>query len=114
MSMEQSKQIISDDKPIDLNEKFVLFILIVLVFCFLFIDKTKKPVEPIDLSKVEEAVLLEHKNLEYGGEVVIYNTNSGKFHEADCPWAKKCKHCIKILKSDAIKRGGKPCRACGV
>ncbi len=47
-------------------------------------------------------------------EMVIYNTNTGKFHKITCKWAKKCTvNCIKIEKAQAIKRGGIPCKVCG-
>ena len=47
-------------------------------------------------------------------ETVIYNTNTGKYHQPWCRWAKKCTvNCIKIEKKEAIKRGGVPCKVCG-
>ncbi len=48
-------------------------------------------------------------------ELVMYNTKTGKYHSLTCPWAKKCTvNCIKIEKSEAIKKGGQPCKVCGV
>jgi hypothetical protein len=45
---------------------------------------------------------------------VMYNTNTGKFHQLWCRWAAKCTvNCIKIEKKEAIKRGGVPCKVCG-
>ena len=114
MSMEPLKQIINENESkADFNEKLLLIFLIVLVSIFLFIDKTKTNVTPIDLSKIEEIKAAGQSGAD-GSELVAFNTNSGKFHELNCPWAKKCKHCIKILKQDAIKRGGKPCKACSI
>lgn len=47
-------------------------------------------------------------------EMVMYNTSTGKFHKITCKWAKKCTaNCIKIEKSQAVKRGGVPCKVCG-
>ena len=112
--MEQLKQTIDEgENKADSNEKLLLIFLVVLVSVFLFIDKTKNDITPIDLSKIEEIKTINATDAG-GTELVAFNTNSGKFHELNCPWAKKCKHCIKILKSDAIKRGGKPCKACGI
>jgi hypothetical protein len=37
-----------------------------------------------------------------------------KYHCPTCIWAVRCtKNCIKIPKSEAINRGGVPCRVCG-
>lgn len=48
------------------------------------------------------------------GELVMYNTQTGKYHALWCKWAKKCTvNCIKIEKKEAIKRGGIPCKVCG-
>lgn len=45
---------------------------------------------------------------------VMYNTDSGKFHQLWCRFAKKCTvNCIKIDKKEALKRGGVPCKVCG-
>lgn len=47
-------------------------------------------------------------------ELVMYNTQTGKFHSLGCQWAKRCTvNCIKIERSAAIKRGGIPCKVCG-
>lgn len=47
-------------------------------------------------------------------EIVFYNTQTGKYHQPWCRWAKKCTvNCIKIEKKEAIKRGGVPCKVCG-
>jgi rRNA maturation endonuclease Nob1 len=47
-------------------------------------------------------------------EVVMYNTNTHKYHKTWCKWAKRCTvNCIKIEKKEAIKRGGVPCKVCG-
>lgn len=45
---------------------------------------------------------------------VAYNVESQKFHRPECKWARKCtKNCINVPRSEAIKRGGKPCKVCG-
>jgi hypothetical protein len=45
---------------------------------------------------------------------VYYNTNSHIYHKHNCKHAKKCtKNCITIDDSEAIKRGGRPCKICG-
>ncbi len=47
-------------------------------------------------------------------ETVAFNTRSHKYHCLTCPAALRCTvHCIKIPKSDAVKRGGVPCKVCG-
>lgn len=47
-------------------------------------------------------------------ELVMYNTQTGKFHSIHCRWAQKCTvNCIKIERAAAIKRGGVPCKVCG-
>jgi len=49
-----------------------------------------------------------------GDENVVFNTQSHKFHCATCQSAIHCtKNCITIRKSEAIKRGGVPCKVCG-
>jgi len=47
-------------------------------------------------------------------EMVMFNTQTLKYHKLNCQWAKKCTvNCIKIDKKEAVKRGGKPCKVCG-
>ena len=47
-------------------------------------------------------------------EMVVFNTKSLKYHCSKCQYAVKCtKSCITIKKSEAIKRGGVPCKVCG-
>lgn len=47
-------------------------------------------------------------------ELVMYNTQTGKFHSLSCRWAQKCTvNCIKIERQQAIKKGGVPCKVCG-
>ncbi len=47
-------------------------------------------------------------------EVVAFNTNSRKYHNPRCEWAIKCtKNCITIPHSEALRRGGVPCKVCG-
>ena len=47
-------------------------------------------------------------------EMVMFNTQTLKYHKLNCRWSKKCTlNCIKIDKKEAIKRGGKPCKTCG-
>ncbi len=47
-------------------------------------------------------------------ETVMFNTNTYKYHSPSCRWAQRCTvHCISITKSEAIKRGGVPCKVCG-
>ncbi len=46
--------------------------------------------------------------------IVSFNTSSLKYHCPSCEWAIKCtKNCINIKRSEAIKRGGVPCKICG-
>lgn len=47
-------------------------------------------------------------------EVVAFNTKSLKYHCLSCEWAVKCtRNCIEIPRSEAIRRGGVPCKVCG-
>ena len=47
-------------------------------------------------------------------EIVAFNTQSHKYHCLECTWAKRCtKNCIEIPRSEAIRRGGVPCKVCG-
>lgn len=46
-------------------------------------------------------------------DLVAFNPNSHKYHKPYCEWAKKCKRCIKIPKSQALEQGGIPCKVCG-
>jgi hypothetical protein len=49
-----------------------------------------------------------------GDPFVAFNVNSLKFHHPDCPSAIHCtRSCITIRRSDAIRRGGIPCKHCG-
>ena len=46
-------------------------------------------------------------------ETVIYNTQSGIYHNTSCYSASKCtKNCVKMDKKDAVKKG-RPCKKCG-
>lgn len=106
MFMERLKQIINGEKYLS-NETIALIFLLFAVGTLIYIDKTKPEIKPIEI--------VEHKELQasINGDFVLFNTNSKKFHKLNCKWAKKCKNCIKIKKEDALKNGGKPCRACG-
>lgn len=45
---------------------------------------------------------------------VIFNTKTKKFHSPECRWAIRCtRNCISLSKSEAIRRGGVPCKICG-
>lgn len=45
---------------------------------------------------------------------VVFNVKSLKYHSMTCKWAVKCtRNCIVISRSEAIKRGGVPCKICG-
>lgn len=47
-------------------------------------------------------------------EIVAFNTQSHKYHCLTCEWAVKCtRNCINIKTSEAIARGGVPCKVCG-
>ena len=47
-------------------------------------------------------------------ELVAFNTKTHKYHCLQCQYAVKCtKNCITIKKSEAIQRGGVPCKICG-
>ncbi len=47
-------------------------------------------------------------------EIVAFNTQTHKYHCLTCTWAIRCTvHCIKVSRSDAVKRGGVACKVCG-
>lgn len=47
-------------------------------------------------------------------QVVAFNQKTQKFHKLGCIWAQRCTvNCITIPKSDAVNRGGIPCKVCG-
>jgi len=47
-------------------------------------------------------------------EIVAFNTKSHKYHCLSCQYAVKCtQNCIQIKQSEAIARGGVPCKVCG-
>lgn len=61
------------------------------------------------LSQVEQSINLEASP----NDIVVFNTNSRKYHIPSCTWAKRCtKNCIKIKRSEAKNRGGVPCKVC--
>ena len=44
---------------------------------------------------------------------VYFNVSNKKYHGTDCHWAHKCTvNCIKIDHTEAIRRGGRPCKVC--
>lgn len=46
--------------------------------------------------------------------IVVFNTESLKYHGPSCRWAKKCTvNCIEVPEKDAKKQGGVPCKVCG-
>jgi hypothetical protein len=46
--------------------------------------------------------------------LVSFNTSTLKYHGVNCRWARKCtKNCVVIPLSEAIQRGGVPCKVCG-
>ena len=45
---------------------------------------------------------------------VAFNTQTYKYHQLWCRWAKKCTvNCVIMKKEQAVKRGGVPCKVCG-
>lgn|GEM_PF-5216321 len=79
----------------------ILSSLIVLNLPVLFINSTNIPVSLVYAQDKKE-------------EVVAFNQKTLKYHKLDCIWALRCtKNCITIPKSEAIKRGGIPCKVCG-
>lgn len=48
-----------------------------------------------------------------GAYPVAYNVNTRIYHDTSCKWAHKCtKNCITIDHTEAIRRGGRPCKVC--
>lgn len=47
-------------------------------------------------------------------EMVVFNTQTHKYHKPGCRWAIKCTvNCIHIDKQQAKAKGGIPCKVCG-
>ena len=45
---------------------------------------------------------------------VMFNTKTRVYHDIQCKWAIKCtKNCIRIDHTEALRRGGVPCKVCG-
>ena len=45
--------------------------------------------------------------------LVAYNVRRNLYHGLSCVWARQCKRsCIDIPFSEALARGGRPCRVC--
>ena len=72
---------------------------------------------PILLASVLVQVLSHaslHADSQDKDEIVAFNTKSHKYHCLECTWAKKCTvNCVNIPRSEAIRRGGVPCKVCG-
>ncbi len=52
--------------------------------------------------------------VEQRSQTVFLNTRTLKFHSLSCEWARKCtRHCVRVSREDALKRGGVPCKVCG-
>ena len=50
----------------------------------------------------------------YAHEMVVFNTQTLKYHCPSCKWTIKCtKNCILVEKKKAINSGGIPCKVCG-
>lgn len=47
-----------------------------------------------------------------GNGMVMFNENSKKIHSLTCEHVAKCKHCVKIKRSEAKAKGGVPCKTC--
>ena len=47
-------------------------------------------------------------------KIVIFNTQTLKYHDPSCTWARRCtRNCVAIPLSEAQRRGGMPCKVCG-
>lgn len=102
--MELLKQIINGEKSIS-NETIAIVFLFITAGVLIYTDRTKPEVKPIVFVEAKQETR-DNK------DIVLFNTSSKKFHKQNCKWAKKCTHCIKIKRENAIKNGGKPCKAC--
>ncbi|MDZ4832539.1 MAG: hypothetical protein SGJ27_01935 [Candidatus Melainabacteria bacterium] len=48
-----------------------------------------------------------------GGDMVMFNENSKKYHALSCGHLTRCTHCVKMKRSEALAQGGIPCKTCG-
>lgn len=87
----------------------VLFIIVICLFCADLIKKAN-PVTPVEVPVIPE---ISYKMPASDENIVVFNPKSLKYHKEFCEWAIKCKRCIKITETNAVKRGGKPCKVCG-
>jgi len=47
-------------------------------------------------------------------DVVVFNIKTKKYHKAACVWAERCtKNCVFMKKTEALEKGGMPCKVCG-
>ena len=47
-------------------------------------------------------------------KIVIFNTQTLKYHDPSCTWARRCtRNCVAIPLSEARRRGGIPSKVCG-
>jgi hypothetical protein len=47
-------------------------------------------------------------------QIVMFNKKTHKYHDPGCRWAARCTvNCIALSKTEAIRRGGIPCKVCG-
>jgi hypothetical protein len=47
-------------------------------------------------------------------KMVVFNAQTHKYHDPSCTWARRCtRHCKTLPLSEAIRRGGVPCKVCG-
>lgn len=53
------------------------------------------------------------QNISDDNFIVDFNTQTLKYHDPNCRWAKRCTvHCIKISRAEAKRRGGIACKVC--
>ena len=113
------------------NSSLYVVALFIAVVCMFYADVYKRAhrIEPIRIERqiVQEEIEFEEdfdvelqereppfvKPVTTNDDIVVFNTNSLKFHKDYCEWAAKCRHCIKIPKEEAIRQGGVPCKVCG-
>jgi methylphosphotriester-DNA--protein-cysteine methyltransferase len=47
-------------------------------------------------------------------DVVVFNVKTKKYHKASCLWAERCtRNCVFMKRSEALEKGGMPCKVCG-
>lgn len=88
--------------------RFVLFTLLAVLICFNTGPGANSAAsgELIRVGEYEQTAASDQ-------DIVLFNTNSHKYHIPSCNAAKRCTHCVEMTRKKAKECGGEPCKLCG-